>query len=307
MPEAGRVNVLEPATGAALPLERGELLRIEQLGNGQCVDLNVFTLADYKERFDAAVTRMMQGIRPSTGSTLWSNPPRNRPLLTIVADTVGRNDLLFPACSGFEYEYFAGFSAHTNCHDILAEALREYGLTPDDAHAPLNFWLEAGVDESGLLTSKPVSARRGDYVELLAQTDVLAVLSVCGDDLFGSSQFEMKPVGVSVSRAPDTVTAEWLVPEVARYRNQRMPLDFRIAGIKTRRDLQPDPAYEAEWLGYPVEVCDLVVEIPDDVADRVERLRQTGRFGESAGEVVRAVFFHWWKEMQVGGAISPAS
>ena len=180
-------------------------------------------------------------------------------------------------------------------------------LTPDDAHAPLNFWLEARVDESGLLTSKPVSARGGDYVELLAQTDVLAVLSVCGDDLFGSSQFEMKPVGVSVSRAPDTVTAEWLVPEVARYRNQRMPVDFRIAGIKTRRDLQPDPAYEAEWLGYPVEVCDLVVEIPDDVADRVERLRQTGRFGESAGEVVRAVFFHWWKEMQVGGAISSAS
>jgi uncharacterized protein len=307
MREAEGVTVLDPATGVALPLERGEVLRIEQLGDGQCVDLNAFSLADYKERFDAALTRMMHGIRPSTASTLWSNPPRNRPLLTIVADTVGKNDLLFPACSGFEYEYFAGFSVHTNCQDILAEALREYGLTPDDAHAPLNLWLEAGVDESGLLTSKPVSARRGDYVELLAQTDVLAVLSVCGDDLFGSSQFEMKPIGVSLSRPGDAVTDEWLVPEDAGYRNQRTPKDFRAAEIKTTRDLRPDPAYEAQWPGCPVELHDLVVEIPDDIADRIERLRRTGRFGESVGDVVRAVFFHWWKEMQVGATGNPPS
>lgn len=299
MTEVIRQVVLDPATGIALPLLRGQVLRIEQVGDGQCVDLNFFVLADYKERFDASRTRMMHGSRPSRGARLWSNPPRDRPLLTIVADTVGKNDLLFPACSGFEYEYFAGCQTHTNCVDILAEAVRGYGLTPDDVHEPLNLWLEAEVKEDGTLSSRPVSARSGDYVELLAQVDVLAVASVCGDDLFGSSQFEMKAIDVSVLEPAVALRDEWLLPEQRRYRNQRTPADFRLAAIKASRELRPNPTYEADWPCYPVELAELAVELPDDLVEWVERLRQTQRFGKSTSDVVRALFFHWWQETEV--------
>jgi Domain of unknown function (DUF1989) len=37
---------LEPITGKALPLRRGEILRIEQAEGGQCVDLNAYNLHD---------------------------------------------------------------------------------------------------------------------------------------------------------------------------------------------------------------------------------------------------------------------
>jgi len=33
-------HVMEPGTGKAVPVMRGQILRIEQIGNGQCADFN---------------------------------------------------------------------------------------------------------------------------------------------------------------------------------------------------------------------------------------------------------------------------
>ena len=62
-------------------------------------------------------------------------------MLYILEDTVGRNDVLFPRCSAYLYESAYGFAVHTNCHDIQAEAQREYGLTPDDVHDSFNLFM----------------------------------------------------------------------------------------------------------------------------------------------------------------------
>ena len=44
MPERNVVfeHVMEPGTGKAVPVLRGQILRIEQLGKGQCADFNAF-------------------------------------------------------------------------------------------------------------------------------------------------------------------------------------------------------------------------------------------------------------------------
>lgn len=304
MTRSERELVLEPVTGKALPLLRGERLRVEQLGDGQCVDLNVFNLHDRKERFDAARTRMMHGVRPTTGAMLWSNAPRGRPLLSIIEDTVGLNDIVFPACSSFEYEHFARFEGHTNCQDILAEAAREYGLKPEDVHDPFNIWLEAGVGADGMLWSRPVAARRGDSIAFLAQVDVLAVLSVCGDDLFGSSQFEMKPVQVVVSPADADIHLRWLQSSDA---DQPGPSSAQQAGTKAGLVLERDPSFQPRWSGYPVQTREIEVDLPDSARDQLDDLRRLRRLGSSDGEIVRSILFHWWQEAEVDRAARRAS
>ena len=127
-------HVLEPGTGKAIELLKGQILRIEQVEGGQCADFNCFNLHDYKEFMHCGRTRTVHGFHPTTGTFMWSAPPRERAMLYILEDTVGRNDVLFPRCSAYVYEASYGFSVHTNCHDIQAEAQREYGLTPDDVH-----------------------------------------------------------------------------------------------------------------------------------------------------------------------------
>ena len=45
--------ILEPVTGKALPVYRGEVLRMVQVDGQQCVDFNAYSLYDYKEFMEA--------------------------------------------------------------------------------------------------------------------------------------------------------------------------------------------------------------------------------------------------------------
>ena len=114
--------VLEPGTGKAIELLKGQILRVEQVEGGQCADFNCFNLHDYKEFMHCGRTRTVHGFHPTTGTFMWSAPPRERAMLYILKDTVGQNDVLFPRCSAYVYEASYGFAVHTNCHDIQAEA-----------------------------------------------------------------------------------------------------------------------------------------------------------------------------------------
>ena len=71
--------IIEPGTGKALELRRGQILRIEQVAGRQCADFNCFNLHDYKEFFHTGRTRHLHGIHPTKGDFLWSAPPRERP------------------------------------------------------------------------------------------------------------------------------------------------------------------------------------------------------------------------------------
>lgn len=294
-------HVMEPGTGKALPVLRGQILCIEQIGNGQCADFNAFNLHDYREYFHTGRTRHLHGLFPSEGDMLWSAPPRERPMFTIIRDTVGTNDIQYPRCTGFLYEYQYGFETHTNCHDILAESIREYGLTPDDVHDSFNFWMHTGVDEEGRLYIKRMLAKPGDSVELIAHFDVLAVPNVCGADIFSTSNFELKPLKLRVFEATGEERECWLLPEERQYKNQRTPDDFRLSEIRTKRELERDESYAPDWPVYPIVKRPVEVKLSAEEYELLERLRDTRAFGETDSDVLRHAFFSWWIEEYMRG------
>src|SRR5438445_6620895 len=193
--------ILEPGTGKALEVKAGQILRIAQIEGLQCVDFNAFNLHDYKECMHCGRTRTVHGFHPTRGTFMWSAPPRERAMLYILEDTVGRNDVLFPRCSAYVYEASYGFSVHTNCHDIQAEAQREYGLTPDDVHDSFNLFMCTEVTLDGRATITRQATKRGVHVDLLALVDVLAVPNVCGADVLRLSNFSLKAVTLTVLEA----------------------------------------------------------------------------------------------------------
>ena len=86
--------VIEPGTGKALEVLRGQILRIEQVIGGQCADFNCFNLHDYKEFMHTGRTRHLHGLHPGKGDFLWSAPPRER---IAVANNVRNIGAIFPA------------------------------------------------------------------------------------------------------------------------------------------------------------------------------------------------------------------
>jgi len=283
---------IEPGTGKALELLRGQVLRIEQTSGRQCADFNCFNLHDYKEFFHTGRTRHLHGLHPTKGDFLWSAPPRERPMMAIIEDTVGTNDVLYPRCSAFLFEHHYGLAVHTNCHDIQAEAQREFGLTPDDVHDSFNFFMHTGVDAAGRPFIAKNTAKRGDYVELLALMDVLAIPNVCGADVMMTSDFELKPLKLTVFEGVDR---DWSrISELPRLKNQRSPSEFKVKNIKADRELYRDSSYRPEFTNVPLQISELEVNLTDDEIAWIQQLKSTGKYGESDAEVLRYVFFTWW-------------
>jgi uncharacterized protein YcgI (DUF1989 family) len=291
--------IMEPGTGKAVELLRGQILRIEQIEGGQCADFNCFNLRDYKEHMHTGRTRHIHGMNPTKGDFLWSAPPRERPMLYIVEDTVGTNDTLYPRCTGVLYEYQYGFEVHTNCHDIQAEAQREFGLTPDDVHDSFNFFMHTGVGKDGEPFIASQKAKKGDYVELLALFDVLAVPNVCGADVTVTSNFSLKPLLIKTFKASETDLA---APKIwPKLRNQRTPNDFKIKQIKLDRELKRDPSYRPEFRNVPIRVNDLPVTLTDAEYAVLQRYKQIAGYGDNDADVLRFILFSWWIDNFVQG------
>lgn len=290
---------LEPGTGKAIPLLAGQVLRMEQVEGGQCVDFNAFNLHDYKEFMHCGRTRTVHGFNPTEGNFLWSAPPRERALLYILKDTVKRNDVLFPRCSAYLYESAYGFDVHTNCQDIQAEAQREYGLTPDDVHDSFNLFMNTEVTLAGRASITRQASRAGDHVELLALTDVLAVPNVCGADIMRTSNFSLKPIRLAVFEASDADLAA--VPPTPILRSQRTPEQFRNAQIRAERALSRDPGYVPAFPNTPILVEELSIALDADEAALFEAARLP-LYGEDDGAALRDILFSWWEEKYLAAA-----
>jgi len=295
---------LEPATGRAIPVLRGQVLRIEQVGNGQPLDFNAYNLHDYKEYFHAGRTRMMHGMNPTKGDHLWSSPPRDRMMFTILEDTVGTNDVIFPRCTAFRYEYqfgFSGYPPHSNCADIFAEAVREWELTPDDVHDAFNGFTNSGARPDGTFYFGPCLAKQGDYLDLLAHFDVLAVPVSCGGDLSITNNYETKSLKICVFEGDEEDQAR-LCSE--RYDHQRTVDQFKVQRIKPDRELRRDPTFVPEWpwLEAVTARIPIDVQLDQDQARLLEELKQDPDFdGLSEAEIIRYCFFRWWTENYMRG------
>ena len=182
--ETGRIatmnerHIVPAAGGVGLRLRRGEQLRVIDPEGGQSGDLVAFS-HDGRERLSNGRTFDYGGtIYVSTGNTLWSD--RSNPMLTIVADDVGKHDFLYTACSQEMYRIqYEVTGVHPNCNDNLCRALRELGIEPEPLPTPLNVFMNVDVVAGGRLVFAPPRSRAGDAIVLRAEMDLAIALSSC--------------------------------------------------------------------------------------------------------------------------------
>jgi uncharacterized protein YcgI (DUF1989 family) len=171
-------HLITAGGGAGLRLKRGEQLRVTDIEGGQTGDLVAFS-ADGRHRLSSGRTFDYGGkIYVSTGDVLWSD--RSERMLTIVADDVGKHDLLYAPCSIEMYRLQYGVTEyHANCYDNLCSAFRELGIEPEPLPSSLNFFMNADVKPDGHLSFLPPRTRAGAAITLRAEMDLLIALTSC--------------------------------------------------------------------------------------------------------------------------------
>jgi uncharacterized protein len=170
---------LVPAgSGVGVRLKRGERLRVIDPEGGQSGDVVAFS-QDGSQRLSNGRTFDYGGkIYLSTDDVLWSD--RSHPMLTIVADEVGRHDFLYTACSAEMYRIqYQVDGYHPNCYDNLCAALRQLGIEPEPLPSPFNVFMHVDVAPDGKLVFAPPRSRAGDAIVLRAEMDLAVAVSSC--------------------------------------------------------------------------------------------------------------------------------
>jgi uncharacterized protein YcgI (DUF1989 family) len=191
------------ATGKGFLVQKGLLLRISQPDGPQVVDFDAFNADNPKEYLGSSVTRREEGIHVTAGSKLWTCPPWERHMFTIVADTVDHqpspsgarsHDFLMGRCSRIRRKKRWG-SDTPGCQEILAAAIEPFGLSEDYVHDPFNIFMKTGVTKDSISFWEPSDAVKGDYIDLVPEMTCIVAISACPGLSSGTGAF---PVGVEI-------------------------------------------------------------------------------------------------------------
>lgn len=170
-------QIIPAASSVGFLLKRGQHLRLIDPNGGQTGDLVAFSV-DGGERLSSGRTFDYGGkVHLSTGDVLWSD--RSNPMLTFIADDVGRHDLFYAPCSREMYRIEYGLEDHANCHDNLCAALRQIGIDPRPFVISLNFFMDVAIGEGGKLSLRPPKHKAGAALVLRADMDLAVALSAC--------------------------------------------------------------------------------------------------------------------------------
>jgi len=198
----GCEQVVIPArTARAFRVRAGQTLRVIDVEGQQVADVFCATATEPAEILSGIVTTQLnKAVYLTTGHVLYS--VRRRPLLTIVADTVGRHDLLMGACSAYSYRLRYGVEDHPSCQGLLGAVLAPLGVAPDVPDT-FNAFMNVPVAPDGSLSIEVPLSRAGDSVTLRAEVDLLVGVSACPADLSACNGWNPTAIAVEIETPPD--------------------------------------------------------------------------------------------------------
>jgi len=181
---------------------------------------------------------------------------------------------------------------------MLAEAIGEYGLTPDDTHAVLCPWTNTSWNDRGkFYLGNNRGVKKGDYLDLLALMDVLYATNVCGTNDFTSlGDYWQRPMRLQIFEA--SAETEALVEKVSRrfppLKTSRTPKDFHVKrGEDKDFELKQVPGYKPQFNDYPIRIETLEIELPEEDYEQVKKQIAAG-IRDDDEDAVRTAVIEWY-------------
>lgn len=224
--------VIPPKDARSWKVPAGWMWRIVCIEGPQVADMNCWSAKNPSERFYSSKTRQLHATHLQKGDRLWSNMPYLRALATITDDTIaygwdedgaGVHDVIGSRCDPYTNFLLSGEEKHDCCHSNLTrQALRD-GLVESDVHDVLNVFMCTGfTKDTHQYFTKPSPVVPGDFIEFLAETDLLVSASTCpqGDVSMacaGDGEPECFPLGVEIWKPKPGMLQGWAPSDVSGY------------------------------------------------------------------------------------------
>ncbi len=221
--------IVPPRDAKTFAVPAGHFFRITSMEGSQVGDLNLWNLHDLSERFFSGKTRQLHASHVTRGDRLWSSLPGFRPMASITYDTLewygwdadggSVHDVIGTRCDPYTNKMLKGVDYHYCCHSNLSRALAEHlHSSPSEVehhvHDVLNVFMCTGFTlDTHQYFMKASPVRPGDFIEFIAEMDLLCGLSACPGGNCGSSHSDDKtpcfPLQVEILKPAAGSLAGW--------------------------------------------------------------------------------------------------
>ena len=180
-------------------VKTGQTIRIEDTYGQQAIDTIFYSARDFGERYSSQDTLRTQGSAYiGKGSRIMSS--EGRVMLTVTADTSGRHDTSAGCCSceSNTVRFGHGTRYLHACRENFSLELARHGMTKRDIVPNINFFMNVPISPNGAMTIDDGISAPGDHVELVAEMDVLCVISNCPQINNPCNGFDPTPIRVII-------------------------------------------------------------------------------------------------------------
>ena len=192
-------EVVPPGRPWGHRVAEGYVLRLIDLEGQQAVDFLCYDAADPSDRYSACNTIKVQGrLFVDKGTVLYSD--LGKALFTLIEDTCGRHDTIYGCCSEPNNFLRYGVRGTHSCFANFTEALAAFGLDRTSIVSNVNFFMAVPIDEVGSALNVFGHSKPGNYVDLRADCDVLAVLSNCPQMHNPCNAYNLTPIRTMIWR-----------------------------------------------------------------------------------------------------------
>ncbi|NKL36312.1 DUF1989 domain-containing protein [Rhizobium leguminosarum bv. viciae] len=180
-------------------VRKGQTIRIEDSYGQQAIDTLFYRADDFAERYSNQDTMRAQGgAYIGTGTKIISN--EGNVMLVMTADSCGRHDTSAGACSceSNTVRFGHGTKYLHACRDNFVLEVTKHGMSKRDIVPNINFFMNVPIKPNGEMTIVDGISAPGDYVELVAEMDVLCVISNCPQINNPCNGFDPTPIRVLI-------------------------------------------------------------------------------------------------------------
>ncbi|MBY5818879.1 urea carboxylase-associated family protein [Rhizobium leguminosarum] len=180
-------------------VRKGQTIRIEDSYGQQAIDTLFYRADDFAERYSNQDTmRAQSGAYIGTGTKIISN--EGNVMLVMTADSCGRHDTSAGACSceSNTVRFGHGTKYLHACRDNFVIEVTKHGMSKRDIVPNINFFMNVPIKPKGEMTIVDGISAPGDYVELVAEMDVLCVISNCPQINNPCNGFDPTPIRVLI-------------------------------------------------------------------------------------------------------------
>ncbi len=186
--------LVDPGGSWGARLARGDVVRFVDLEGQQAVDFLCYNARDTRDCYNAANTmKMGENVFINKGTVLYGEYATA--LMKVVSASSADHDTIGGCCS-VEMNWIRYGRRTHSCRANFIHELSKFRMGEADIVANVNWFMSVPVGSGGHMAISDSPSKPGDFVDVEALTDVIAVISNCPQKYNPACGYNPTPVRV---------------------------------------------------------------------------------------------------------------